>query len=262
MNKQFKVLLTLIATMGFCGAANAAWVDLNYGAHVDLSTTVYDPYALYEFSDTEQTHAFGQLIVSIASTTLSTGEARLGSGLLSVNVTNQAGEAAWARAFIHDTLTFHVAGGGSADVLAQISGNWKVMGQAVGQSELVTYSLVLDPGAIFSGSANAFTATTNTFTSGTLIDGRGGTYTDGGLWRVQDGRSYNITATVTASTGGLATGSAYIDDPLTFQLPSGVTFTSASGSTYASAVPLPAAVWLFGSGLLGLVGIARRKKTA
>jgi hypothetical protein len=29
-----------------------------------------------------------------------------------------------------------------------------------------------------------------------------------------------------------------------------------------TAVPVPAAVWLFGSGLLGLVGIARRKKTA
>ena len=27
-------------------------------------------------------------------------------------------------------------------------------------------------------------------------------------------------------------------------------------------VPVPAAVWLFGSGLLGLVGIARRKKIA
>jgi hypothetical protein len=27
-------------------------------------------------------------------------------------------------------------------------------------------------------------------------------------------------------------------------------------------VPVPAAVWLFGSGLLGLVGIARRKKKA
>lgn len=26
-------------------------------------------------------------------------------------------------------------------------------------------------------------------------------------------------------------------------------------------VPVPAAVWLFGSGLLGLIGIARRKKT-
>jgi len=28
----------------------------------------------------------------------------------------------------------------------------------------------------------------------------------------------------------------------------------------ASVVPIPAAVWLFGSGLLGLIGIARRKK--
>ena len=34
----------------------------------------------------------------------------------------------------------------------------------------------------------------------------------------------------------------------------------ASGSI--SSVPIPAAVWLFGSGLLGLVGIARRKKAA
>jgi len=29
-----------------------------------------------------------------------------------------------------------------------------------------------------------------------------------------------------------------------------------------SAVPIPAAVWLFGSGLLGLIGVARRKKAA
>lgn len=36
-----------------------------------------------------------------------------------------------------------------------------------------------------------------------------------------------------------------------------------SGSTSAPAViPVPAAVWLFGSGLLGLVGVARRKKSA
>ena len=30
----------------------------------------------------------------------------------------------------------------------------------------------------------------------------------------------------------------------------------------ANPVPIPSAIWLFGSGLLGLVGIARRKKTA
>lgn len=45
---------------------------------------------------------------------------------------------------------------------------------------------------------------------------------------------------------------------LSLQSPSGVTFVAASNATYAP-VPLPPAVWLFGSGLLGLVGIARRK---
>ena len=32
--------------------------------------------------------------------------------------------------------------------------------------------------------------------------------------------------------------------------------------TVSSTIPVPAAVWLFGSGLLGLVGVARRKKSA
>ena len=36
---------------------------------------------------------------------------------------------------------------------------------------------------------------------------------------------------------------------------------SNDGSCSAPAVPVPAAVWLFGSGLLGLVGVARRKKS-
>jgi len=39
------------------------------------------------------------------------------------------------------------------------------------------------------------------------------------------------------------------------------TIDNASQITFGSAsvVPVPAAVWLFGSGLLGLLGIARRK---
>lgn len=42
-----------------------------------------------------------------------------------------------------------------------------------------------------------------------------------------------------------------------------VNFQNVSGSGCSfdtSAIPIPAAVWLFGSGLLGLIGIARRKK--
>ena len=47
-----------------------------------------------------------------------------------------------------------------------------------------------------------------------------------------------------------------------FQASAGVwTFDATSGSlTYAAPVPLPAAVWMFASGLLGMAGVARRKK--
>jgi len=45
----------------------------------------------------------------------------------------------------------------------------------------------------------------------------------------------------------------------------GFTIQSGSGTQYTAegvVVPLPAAVWLFGSGMLGLVGVARRKNAA
>ena len=50
--------------------------------------------------------------------------------------------------------------------------------------------------------------------------------------------AYNCTGTTDAASIGGATG--YV--------------------SFTSAVPVPAAVWLFGSGLLGLIGLARRKK--
>ncbi|MCG6864319.1 MAG: VPLPA-CTERM sorting domain-containing protein [Thiogranum sp.] len=56
-----------------------------------------------------------------------------------------------------------------------------------------------------------------------------------------------------------------------FSLPNGVTSGEwaisgnqelSHANLYAQAVPVPAAVWLFGSGLLGLVGVARRSHKA
>lgn len=75
--------------------------------------------------------------------------------------------------------------------------------------------------------------------------------------------------------GNLATGAGY-EESMFFFLDTDATSYDMSGSfdllcadtgcisqsydTYAPAVPVPAAVWLFGSGLLGLVGVARQKK--
>jgi len=48
----------------------------------------------------------------------------------------------------------------------------------------------------------------------------------------------------------------------TFGAPLNSSLASGGVSLVVTAVPIPTAVWLFGSGLLGLVGMARRKKAA
>jgi hypothetical protein len=44
--------------------------------------------------------------------------------------------------------------------------------------------------------------------------------------------------------------------------PAGLSAFNATGTGTFNALPIPPALWLFGSGLLGMVGIARRKKAA
>jgi len=47
-----------------------------------------------------------------------------------------------------------------------------------------------------------------------------------------------------------------------FATEGGADFVSYSLAGNVSAVPVPAAIWLFGTGLIGLAGIARRKTQA
>ena len=64
-----------------------------------------------------------------------------------------------------------------------------------------------------------------------------------------------------AANGSFNIATADLYDPPTvslIDLPSRVTYTSASGVFLTSPVPLPPALWLFGSGMIGLLAIARR----
>jgi hypothetical protein len=69
--------------------------------------------------------------------------------------------------------------------------------------------------------------------------------------------SDTLTLTVTQSDANNGT-----DEWIFLGSGSGTFFGTADEIIDSSAVPVPAAMWLFGSGLLGLVGMARRKKTA
>ena len=84
----------------------------------------------------------------------------------------------------------------------------------------------------------------NTFDSTTLAGGWGGGFVD---------------LTIDAGMVGELVQFGFANEAFDWG-PSGVFYDNLNFAE-VSAVPVPAAVWLFGSGLLGLVGVARRKKS-
>ena len=74
--------------------------------------------------------------------------------------------------------------------------------------------------------------------------------------------SYATTATTGPDVSGGVTLQLKVDCGANPSCASDVYFDNVSVTADVSAVPVPAAVWLFGSGLLGLIGVARRKKVS
>lgn len=88
-------------------------------------------------------------------------------------------------------------------------------------------------------------------------------WTVGGFTFEMDSVTINTQNSINLSLSGTGTitGNGFDATPGTWeftgQTASDITFSWSSSNL---AVPVPAAVWLFGSGLIGLVGVARRKR--
>ena len=87
------------------------------------------------------------------------------------------------------------------------------------------------------------------------------------------GSNAGIQVDIAANSGGIASpmiGSAPITDPQKADLLAGLWYINIHSDLFpggeirgqVEVVPIPAAAWLFGSGLLGLIGLARRRRTA
>lgn len=81
-----------------------------------------------------------------------------------------------------------------------------------------------------------------------------------GVLDVQAGTTYGIALAMSAVAPGFAVNAADFSSTAGFNFTDlqGATFTSGSGE-FLTAIPVPAALWLFLSGLLGLVGLSRHK---
>lgn len=103
--------------------------------------------------------------------------------------------------------------------------------------------------------------------SGTVDDVAGTITVDMSSWfAFWNGNDFNqggtATGTYDANTGAFTIGWSSLIVGGSFDGNTGYWELSGVANTSTSEVPVPAAVWLFGSGLIGLAGIARRRKAA
>ncbi len=126
---------------------------------------------------------------------------------------------------------------GTASLLFGVSDGQDFLDAAL----VVNGTNIADSGAVFQGASVPTTL-------GTSVG-------NGALWDLLD---YDVTSLLLPGLNTLNITHGTVSDALsaihiTVDLPAGAA---------PPAIPIPAAVWLFGSGLLGLIGIASRKKTA
>ena len=217
-----------------------------------------------------------------SGTSVDFGWARVTSGASSTGPDANWKANASSQGMWRDDLTFSapgVSGGGTATVRFDVSGS---LGALSGGGSLdaagADWNLYFQSGNVIQSFSGA--GSVNDFSGGFTSTGD----INGGTYYVNFDFSYNLPIQVivalntSVSARSTGTASALFGNTLEW---GGITelrdsggnlitnFSIASGSSVdwtqavsaPAAIPVPAAVWLFGSGLIGLIGMARRKKS-
>lgn len=187
----------------------------------------------------------------------------LGNGTLTVVLTDTATTAPGSRADLLSDLSFSVSGGSTSLSDSSVTGVGSLTtckstgcGTGVGSANAWRFGL---NGGVGTGSylLTGLAGHPKTLILGTVNPVCSGNGSSGGLCGLPDGPNYfQNSASFTLAIPGITANSSVTD--VSFSFGTGPE-TVLAGQPIPTAVPIPAAVWLFGSGLLGLIAVARRR---
>ena len=210
------------------------------------------------------TASAGQIFTTTGGgVTSATADFTVGSGTLTVVLTDTATVAPSSRADLLSDLSFSISGGSASNASVTGTGNLTTCtssgcGPGVGSAsawEFGTNSGVGTGSFLLTG----LSGHPKTLILGSVNPVCSGNGTSGGLCGLPDARNYfQNSATFTLTIPGISPTSTISN--VAFSFGTGPETVLAGTPPLQTAVPIPAAAWLFGSGLMGLVAVARRRK--
>ncbi len=286
MKLKLKKLAVALALAASAGQANAALMTIDNGSGSELFLSVYDPASsksyirdlginMYDFLRTGATAATAGTVAYAPNTAVGVSSGNVTSSGYSLSFGQDPLLTSWMGSTLSSNAIWMVGAGDSSGVQPHFittfgSGNINTVGNGnlgnfnsadiylYGNNSLTANGSTLGTSLNGSAAATAADGPDVNFPTG-MGSGWGNAETAfSSTAKVGQSMSFydlignavsNATATKYTNSAGAAMWTLAANGTLTYAAP-----------TVVSAVPVPAAVWLFGSGLLGLVGISRRKK--